>query len=208
MSSDEVRLNPTSLRGLAHPLRVRMINLLREEGPATATSLAQRLGQSTGSTSYHLRQLAQYGFVTEEAGRGSGRERWWRAVHRGTILGNEVGQAAAAEAETYMRAVAALYADRVDRWLNEVIETPEEWRGKSTLSDWRFRLTPEEAGELYDALHEVLGRYRRDDPDVAAPADARPYVVQAQLMSFAGRQPAGGDEADGPDTPEGRETDG
>ncbi|MEE6260466.1 ArsR/SmtB family transcription factor [Plantactinospora sonchi] len=187
MSRDEVRLDSTSLRGLAHPLRVRMLNLLREEGPATATTLAQRLRQSTGTTSYHLRQLAQYGFVAEETGRGSGRERWWRAVHRGTVLEGDVGRAAAEDTETYMRAVGALYAERVDRWLNEIVDVPVEWRGKSTLSDWRFRLTPDEAGELYDALHEVLGRYRRDDPDTPAPADAQPYVVQAQLMAFLGR---------------------
>jgi DNA-binding transcriptional ArsR family regulator len=184
MSRDEVRLSPTSLRGLAHPLRVRMLNVLREDGPATATLLAQRLGQSTGATSYHLRQLAQYGFVVEEPKRGPGRERWWRAAHRNTILDREVGRDAMADIETYLRAVASLYAERVDRWLNELGNIPEEWEDKATLSNWRFRLTAAEAGELYEALHEVLGRYRRDDPDVPAPDGAEAYVVQAQLMPF------------------------
>ncbi|MFY1687903.1 ArsR/SmtB family transcription factor [Plantactinospora sp. WMMB782] len=184
MSRDEVRLSATSLRGLAHPLRVRMLNALREHGPATATLLAERLGQSTGATSYHLRQLAQYGFVVEEPERGAGRERWWRAVHRNTRLDREVGRDAQPEVETYLRAVAALYAERVDRWLNELPRLPEEWSGVSTLSNWQLRLTPAEAREFSAGLHELIGRYRRDEPGVAAPADAEPFVVQAQLMPF------------------------
>ena len=72
---------PRKLRALAHPLRVRMIGLLRTEGPATATTLAKRLGESTGATSYHLRQLAAYGLIEEDPERhGHGRERWWRSA--------------------------------------------------------------------------------------------------------------------------------
>ncbi|MBF9128190.1 winged helix-turn-helix transcriptional regulator [Plantactinospora sp. S1510] len=199
MSRDEVRLSPTSLRGLAHPLRVRMLNALRADGPATATLLAQRLGQSTGATSYHLRQLAQYGFVVEEPKRGPGRERWWRAAHKNTILDREVGRDAQADVETYLRAVASLYAERVDRWLNELGNIPEEWEGTSTLSSWQFQLTAAEAAELYDGVHQVLGRYRRYDPDVPAPDGTEAYVVQAQLMPFFQQrggtdQPAGDDD--------------
>ncbi|GAB3963514.1 winged helix-turn-helix domain-containing protein [Plantactinospora veratri] len=187
MSADEVRLNPTSLRGLAHPLRVRMLNTLREHGPATATLLAERLNQSTGATSYHLRQLAQYGFVVEEPGRGAGRERWWRAAHRNTRLDSEVGREALPDVETYLRSVAALYAERVDRWLNELTNLPAEWEGTSTLSNWQLRLTPAEAREFSDALTELIGRYRPDEPGVAAPDDAEPFVVQAQLLPFVRR---------------------
>jgi helix-turn-helix protein len=75
-------LEPRMLRGLAHPLRIRLRAELVEHGPATATQLAARVGQSSGATSYHLRQLAAYGFVTDEPGRGNGRERYWRATHR------------------------------------------------------------------------------------------------------------------------------
>jgi DNA-binding transcriptional ArsR family regulator len=55
---DAVMLDPHNLRGLAHPLRVRLLGLLRSDGSSTATRLAERLGQSSGATSYHLRQLA------------------------------------------------------------------------------------------------------------------------------------------------------
>src|SRR5262245_28458635 len=57
----EVLLNERSLRALAHPVRVKLLGLLRIEGPATATGLAEKLGLNSGATSYHLRQLAGAG---------------------------------------------------------------------------------------------------------------------------------------------------
>ena len=73
-----------ALRALAHPLRNRLLGLLRLHGPSTATLLGEVVGESSGSTSYHLRQLAHYGFVEDAGGLGTGRERWWRARHRMT----------------------------------------------------------------------------------------------------------------------------
>lgn len=189
MSGDEakqVQLDATSLRGIAHPLRVRILGLLREYGPSTATRLAERLGQSTGSTSYHLRQLAQYGFVIEEAGRGAGRERWWRAAHDRTIFNTDsVAGEADAETDTYLRSVAAAYAERVDRWLGERASLPAEWTPASTLSSWSVRLTAAEAEELHDQLVAMIVR-RRQDPEgrADAPDGAQRVVVQLQLMPF------------------------
>lgn len=180
-----VQLDPTSLRGLAHPLRVRLLAALRADGPATATLLAARLGQSTGATSYHLRQLAQYGFVVDVPERATGRERWWRAAHERTSLESVVGQDAPAETEGYLRAIAALYAGRVDHWIADLPALPPEWVGTSTLSDWRLRLTPAEAAELRGRLVALVESYRQDAPTTDAPAGAEPVVVQAQLMAFA-----------------------
>jgi predicted ArsR family transcriptional regulator len=180
----QIRLDATSLRGIAHPLRVHILGMLREYGPSTATRLAERLGQSTGATSYHLRQLAQYGFVIEEAGRGAGRERWWRAAHRRTLLDAErVGRDAPAETEIYLRGVAAAYAERVQRWLGELQDFPREWSDGATISDWSLRLTPAEAKELHDQLIALIARYRLD-PAPEAPQQARRVVVQLQLMPF------------------------
>src|SRR3954454_20546020 len=80
---DTVVLDPPRLRPLAHPLRGRLLGLLRLHGPSTASRLAARVGESSGSTSYHLRQLGSVGLVVEDpehAGEG-GRERWWREGH-------------------------------------------------------------------------------------------------------------------------------
>lgn len=195
-----MHLDPRTLRGLAHPLRVRILDLLRERGPATATLLAERLAQSTGATSYHLRQLAQYGFVVEAPDLATGRERWWRAAHRNTVLEQGVGAAAPEETDLYLRSVATIYADRVQRWLGERPALPLDWRGGATLSNWRLRLTPGEAAELRDELVELIGRYRPDDAAEPAPPEAELVVLQAQLMPFltvAAEAEAGSDSGPG-----------
>jgi DNA-binding transcriptional ArsR family regulator len=185
-NDDRVRLRVQNLRGIAHPLRVRLLDLLREDGPSTATRLAERTGQSSGATSYHLRQLAAYGFVVEEPS-GAGRERWWRAAHRGTTLEAEDIRAAPAEAEAYMRAVAAEYADRVDRWLTEAPRLPEAWERAATLSNYRLRLTAEESTRLLAQLEELIGTYRHDEPEIDAPGDAERVILQMELMPFVRR---------------------
>lgn len=76
----DVLVTPPMLRGLVHPIRVRLLRLLREHGPTTATGLAARIGQSSGVTSYHLRVLAENGFVVDDPEPGNGRERWWRST--------------------------------------------------------------------------------------------------------------------------------
>ena len=184
MSGERVRPDAGSLRGLAHPLRLKMLTMLREDGPATATLLAERLRQSTGVTSYHLRQLAQHGFVVEDPERGAGRERWWKAAHWGTLLAGEVVRQAPVEAEVYMRAVAALYADRMEHWLSEWPALGDEWEDGATLSDMRFRLTPAEAAALKRELSEVIERYRHDHPDEPGTPGTQRVVLQWQLMPF------------------------
>ena len=74
-----VRLDASSLRVLAHPLRSRLLSALRRGGPATATELAQTLGTNSGATSYHLRKLESVGLVAD-TGEGEGKRRLWRAA--------------------------------------------------------------------------------------------------------------------------------
>ena len=67
-------------RVLSNPLRRRMLAYLQQHREANSTSLAKALGESTGTTSYHLRKLAELRFVEEIPERSAGRERWWRAL--------------------------------------------------------------------------------------------------------------------------------
>jgi DNA-binding transcriptional ArsR family regulator len=67
-------------KAMSHPLRREMLRHLGEHGTASSTTLAEALGQSTGTTSYHLRVLADAGVIEEVPGQTNGRERWWRTV--------------------------------------------------------------------------------------------------------------------------------
>jgi DNA-binding transcriptional ArsR family regulator len=175
-------LDAKGLRALAHPVRVQLIGLLRKNGPATATRVAERLGVNSGTASYHLRQLAAAGFVEEDTERGNARERWWRSVHRSTWfsdpdLADEEPEAAMA----YQQSVAAAYTLAVQRALNELQTMPRAWRDAFDLSDWMLRLTPEDAGALQAELHAVVDRYRRD-PGKEAPESAELVSVIVQIL--------------------------
>ncbi|MEV6399330.1 helix-turn-helix domain-containing protein [Streptomyces sp. NPDC051907] len=69
-----------ALKALAQPRRQLILQQLTLYGRATSAILARALGLNTGATSYHLRELARYGFVEETEGASPRRERWWRAV--------------------------------------------------------------------------------------------------------------------------------
>src|SRR5690349_24174658 len=75
--------NAMGLRAYAHPVRMKLILALRTRGPLTATQAGRLLGESSGTCSFHLRQLAKYGLV-EETGEGTGREKPWRATATST----------------------------------------------------------------------------------------------------------------------------
>src|SRR5205807_9359672 len=68
-----------ALRPMARPPALRSLNPLRVGAPATATECSEAVGESPSSCSYHLRQLARFGFVEEEGEGPDGRERRWRA---------------------------------------------------------------------------------------------------------------------------------
>src|ERR1019366_5338154 len=79
-----------TLRALAHPVRLALIETLSIEGPMTATEAGERIGESPTTCSFHLRQLAKYGFV-EEAGDAPGRRRPWRLVSQGVRFSAAAG---------------------------------------------------------------------------------------------------------------------
>lgn len=171
-------ITPTAagLRALAHPTRLRILGLLRSEGPATATTLAARLDLNTGATSYHLRQLARHGFIDEDDQRGNARDRWWRAIHQATRTDPE-GYAGQEEQDTfgaYLQAVAVVHTQRLQRAVEERALLPAEWRKASACSDWELSVTPARARELLDAIAAVVEGWE-EQPD--AP-DAGHLVVQ------------------------------
>lgn len=178
-----VRLDAKSVRGLAHPLRLKILGLLRTDGPATATTLASRLGLNTGATSYHLRQLAAYGFIVEDQRRGTGRERWWRAAHRTTYLDRET-LSRNETAEAFRRSVGQIYIERIQRAVDDYATLPQEWREASSLSDWVLRLTPAETRQLTSELFDVLRRYRAHDPESPEPAPPGAVPVSVLMQAF------------------------
>jgi len=63
-----------SLRALAHPTRLALIEAIAVSGALTATQASVIVGESPTACAYHLRTLARLGFL-EQADGGHGRER-------------------------------------------------------------------------------------------------------------------------------------
>jgi DNA-binding transcriptional ArsR family regulator len=181
--------DPRKLRGLAHPLRLRILGLLRSGGPSTATRLAEALGESSGSTSYHLRQLATYGFVVpDEARGGGGKERWWRSAARYTEIPRIEARQGDEAAEGFLRSLAADFHREMEEFLDALHELPARWTEGWTLSDRFLRLTPDEAQHLRLELRDLIEKFRRNEPEGNrdAPDGAELVLVQVQVLPKPG----------------------
>jgi predicted ArsR family transcriptional regulator len=167
--------DPRALRAYAHPVRMRLMGLLRTEGPLTATRAADVLGESSGTCSFHLRQLAKYGLV-EEAEGGTGREKPWRATTTSTAwdtTGDSTPEMAAATS-LLSAVVAEQYFEQLARWLEASPGEPAEWQRAAMLGDRLLYVTPAELEELRDRMREMLDEYvERDLRPELRPADAR-----------------------------------
>ena len=199
-----------TLRALTHPVRIALIEALLLGGAMTATEVGERIGESPTTCSFHLRQLAKYGFV-EEAGGGKGRARPWRLSSVGMQFASahddpETEVAAGA----LVRMLRERQFGRYRTWLETNRSYPREWRDAAGSSESIMYLT---AGELEELSQEVLAlvlprfRERLTDP-ARRPPDAVP--VEILMLAYpislpppgdvppdeaAGDDPAGGEPA-------------
>lgn len=151
----------SALKAFAHPLRLRLYDHLKDHGPATATMLAGVTGESTGQTSYHLRQLERHGVVSEVTGRGTGRERWWQAEGVSYTL-DVAGDDAAARSsmEVIARHQVQERARRQLEWIDRQGGEERGWLEVSTFDELTAQMTPQELSELNTALAEVVAEHR------------------------------------------------
>ena len=147
------------LQALAHPLRIRILEVLRE-GPATASTLGRRLGESSGATSYHLRALARANLVEEEE-QASRRERWWRRRAERIVFptGSEEPDVRAAEAR-----LRSFFISRDERLLAQFLAHQHEldptWDNASFVGSWELELTADEAVDLGREILALIDGYR------------------------------------------------
>ncbi|NEM91704.1 ArsR/SmtB family transcription factor [Galbitalea soli] len=170
-------LDLAGLKALAHPLRVQIIDALSTYGASTASGLAERLRESSGATSYHLRQLEKHGFVREVEGKGTERERWWERVPGGiAVMVEQIGDSPAARSAAelvtreFQRSRESALQDFI---VNGYSTLSPEWMTAATVSSANLRLTAEQlaalVGELEGTFHAALERYRDLDEPGARP---------------------------------------
>jgi DNA-binding transcriptional ArsR family regulator len=198
------KLDVDSLKGLAHPLRVQILDRLSVHGAATASGLAEALGESSGATSYHLRQLEKHGFVREVEGRGSGRERWWERSPGGISLSPEAraeSESARAASDMIMREWEHNRSILLTDFLERGDLLGEEWLLATLVSTANLRLTREQTldvqARLERVIDEVVLEYRgRNDPG------SRPVQLHINLFPVVSAEATPAEATAGEATPE------
>jgi DNA-binding transcriptional ArsR family regulator len=142
-----------TLKAVSHPLRMQLLGALRRLGPSTASELARELGESSGSTSYHLRQLERFGFVSDDDEQPSGRERRWKSLYDlttypATLAGLDGGR-------EYLDVVRR----RQEEYLREGLEAWTEHRPGIGMSDYALDLDPDDIEALEQEIFAVVQRY-------------------------------------------------
>jgi DNA-binding transcriptional ArsR family regulator len=148
------------MRALAHPVRLALLEALADAPALTATEAGEQVGESPANASFHLRQLAKYGFV-EEAERGDGRRRPWRLKHLGLQFSDlHEDPETARAARALSRVMRTHYFARAEQALEEHPALPPEWRRVTGVSQWRLYLSPDELAEIDREIRRLLlGRF-------------------------------------------------
>jgi DNA-binding transcriptional ArsR family regulator len=181
--------DPRAMRAMAHPVRLALLDALLIEGPLTATRASELIGEPPNTCSFHLRQLAKYGFV-EEAGGGRGRNRPWRltgfAMHFTDVHEDPAARLAARSLdrvlrERYFARLQAFYANRS--------AYPWEWKEVTGGSQFLLHVSPDELRAVDEEITAILDRYREriSNPNLRAP-DSLP--VEVLLFAYPVRPPA------------------
>jgi len=170
------------LRALTHPVRLALLEALAIHGTLTATEAGELIGESPTTCSFHLRQLARYGFV-EEAGGGTGRRRPWRPAHRSIRFSSTEGDSDASVAAIELEhLLISRWVSRFEQWERTRFGEPREWQDAADTSQSVVYLTPDETRDVALAMHAVIEPFadRRTDPST------RPEGARAvEILTFA-----------------------
>jgi DNA-binding transcriptional ArsR family regulator len=172
---------------LLHPLRQRILSEAREA--STAAEIARRVGAPPQKVNYHVRTLADAGFL-QPAGEGRKRnliEKRYRASARSylllpQILG-EMSPRGLRDADrlsaAYLLRLSALLQEELSAWLDPDADAPERVPTLSLEAEVRFDSARQRsmfADALQGAVTEVIARYTAPARDEEGrPRTGQPY---------------------------------
>jgi DNA-binding transcriptional ArsR family regulator len=178
--------DPLAMRAVAHPVRIALLDALASEGPLTATQAGQAIGESPTTCSFHLRQLAKYGFI-EETGDGQGRQRPWRLSHRGFRYSDvQSDREARLAAGTLTRVLQDWYIDRLEEGMDLRRDYPAEWQKVTGLTQSLLRVTPEQMRAIDEEITEIL---RRHQASAVSRGQREPGSEAIEVLLFAYPRP-------------------
>jgi DNA-binding transcriptional ArsR family regulator len=148
--------DPRAMRAVAHPVRIALLEVLGTEGPLTATQAGELIGESPTTCSFHLRQLAKYGFIEEVEG-VAGRRRPWRLIHTGLSFSDVSDDPETRLAATALsRVLHSFYLDRLKEGLALRRDAPTEWQKATGASEFLLYVTVDELQALDEQMNALI----------------------------------------------------
>ena len=159
---------------MLHPLRMRMLEQLRE--PQSASSLARLIGLPRQQLNYHLRALEKHSFVelVEERRRGNCTERIYRTTARAYVISPETVGALAADPDqiqdrfssAYLTALTAKATRDLGRLRARAGKAGKKLATFSLQAEVRFASAADRAAfakELTEKIRELVARYHDEE---------------------------------------------
>jgi DNA-binding transcriptional ArsR family regulator len=165
------------LRALGSPVRQEILDQLAR-GPATSAMVARALGSNTGVTSYHLRELAKAGLITQDDRRG--RSLFWRLADDDVRFRDPQTSPDPRGARAAIDVVMTRFTTSVSGYLHRG-DLDAAWRDASLFSQSALTLTVDELAAFGEAYLEFLKAWRSRPP---APAQAGPRPVRVALFAY------------------------
>jgi DNA-binding transcriptional ArsR family regulator len=178
------------MRAITHPVRLALLEALGLESSLTATRASELIGEPPNTCSFHLRQLAKYGFV-EEAESGPGRNRPWRLTNFGlhfTDVHEDPDTRLAAR--SLDRMLRERYFSRLQAFYDARSDYPPEWQAVTGGSQFVLHVSPDELRAVDEQVTAIFDRYRdrMSDPNLRPPES---LPVEVLLFAYPTRAPAG-----------------
>lgn len=183
MTDTQHNADLTQLRAVSHPTRIRIMNIMAAPGGAlTVGDIAERTGESAGTISYHLRQLAKAGLVEQiPSPDGDARKSCWRATTPKLIVHSDQ-HTDPASAEALARSVSDTVNEARMRYRQAESSLPEQWR--HSLDGMAItRLTVEETEQMQQELMAVANKWVNTVGDRHTEGDGSEQVMVA-LSAF------------------------
>ncbi|WP_032402786.1 helix-turn-helix domain-containing protein [Rhodococcoides fascians] len=155
----------SELKALTHPIRLRLLYALRANKSMTATQLGDLVDESPASVSYHLRKLAEHGFVKEVENGSDKRQRWWSEANEEGFSWSENDFSDSPESLSVAKASKDSWLAHQWSRLRDFDRTSEswgpEWVSAAFSSDDVLRLTAEETKQMGTEMRAVIDKWRR-----------------------------------------------
>ncbi len=181
---EERVLDASALKALSHPLRLEIYDLLSQYGAQTASSLAEHVGESSGATSYHLRELAKHDLIREVKGRGTARERWWERPRGSIALGAPEARVTPAGNLASSIVIEEFYRRRHEQligFLRETADVAGEEHPTALLTSSTVPLTDEQFAEMAAAVQHVISEFMDKYRDQTGEG-VRRFAVRADIF--------------------------